>query len=460
MTVYTYVSNLDPSDHTGRIVLRGGALVVLRGQSADITSDEYAELYTRYNLVLGGVSPVPPSPIGEVMVDGSKNLLGPDGAVLLAMPSVPSGGSSPFTAIGGDGHSWMYGDYATGLHGYLAKLGTMLGLTPTNRGIPGAYVACDNQAPNLSGGGWVSTLQNLPRGNGGAPYLQASSLEVVDFGQNDLAQFGGGATSMGQIKSAIRSILSRIRAAGTGVFEDTDSSVSYSGFTSLSSTIINSGSSVHYASANGSTVTITVPSDFPGGTIALGLVAQYGITATHTFTVDGVAAGSLNTAGLAGLYTGKTNPNCNGVVQRFTNLAPGAHTIVDTVSAVGTIAYFDYWQVEAPEPPTILLLNQPRLLAAGYNVYTESGTPFTPTDAMVGQLNVALRQVAAEFDDKVIVVELDALMGANATYFATTAVGAPGPAHPNDAGHSLIATACLRAVQSRGIWLPAFAIAS
>ena len=44
MTVYTYIGNKDSRDHTARIILRGGGLVLLKGSYADLTDAEIAYL--------------------------------------------------------------------------------------------------------------------------------------------------------------------------------------------------------------------------------------------------------------------------------------------------------------------------------------------------------------------------------------------------------------------------------
>lgn len=91
MPIYTYIGNLDPSERTTALVLRGGALILRLGRSADLTMDEYDELFERYNLVPGSVPPpVPPAASGAVTTDGVGDLYGPDGTLILATASAVS----------------------------------------------------------------------------------------------------------------------------------------------------------------------------------------------------------------------------------------------------------------------------------------------------------------------------------------------------------------------------------
>ena len=259
---------------------------------------------------------------------------------------------------------------------------------------------------------------------------------------------------------AVRAMISRIRAAATGVFEDQHSSVvlSTSQWSGATQSTSNSGTTFVYSTVNGSTVTISVPADFPGGTIALGYQVQQGTSAAYTVTVDGLAAGNISTLGMATAVTNRTNNGMAGI-HRLTNVAPGAHTIVITTSSIVTAAAFDYWQIEAPNPPLVLLVGQPRLIAGGYQSYADFGNNFAVNDASVQQLNTAMMQLAAEFDSQVQFVPIDPLIGNNSAYFATGSH--LNNVHPNDAGHSMIAAACYAAAQrSSGIWVPGLATAS
>lgn len=97
MSVYTYIGNLDPSERTTALVLRGGALILRLGRSADLTTDEYDELFERYNLVPGSIPPpVPPSASGNITTDGVGHIYGPDGTLLIAVsePGDPLAGDS------------------------------------------------------------------------------------------------------------------------------------------------------------------------------------------------------------------------------------------------------------------------------------------------------------------------------------------------------------------------------
>lgn len=65
MTVYTYVSNKDSSDHTGIVVFRNGAATLKIGQWLDITLDELAALSTRFNMVEGQIGSGGQGAIGQ-----------------------------------------------------------------------------------------------------------------------------------------------------------------------------------------------------------------------------------------------------------------------------------------------------------------------------------------------------------------------------------------------------------
>jgi hypothetical protein len=365
---------------------------------------------------------------------------------------------SPYSTIIGMGNSYGTGQGATALHGHFAKIAAALGVPPAaflNLSVSGSYVDGDNNAPAANG--FATILQDIPATSGAAPYLAngQGTLYLIQFGLNEAAYFGATPNAINQFKSALRAVVSRARAGSTGVFEETHASVTLGGagaWTEIGARTNNSGAGVTYTATNGNTVTITVPADFPGGTIALGVLAQAAGAGVHTVTVDGVAAGTVDTRTLAGTVAGKGAPNINAAILRINGLSPGAHTIVDTVSLITALAYFDYWQIESPSPPTVILFTHPRCTPAGYAVYTAGGFAFTPTDSMVQAYCAATHQLALEFDSNVMVVDSDQLFQANPAYF-----NAGFLPHPNDAGYSLLAAAGLQAIQSRGLWLPSLA---
>jgi hypothetical protein len=396
---------------------------------------------------------------GGNVVDASGRLV----VVADALPSsVGSANSSPFTMLEAAGHSWAAGVAATNSHGYAAKLATILGITitpgilgQTSYAVGGSILASDNQSPAGNGFAWL--LQTITRANGGSPWAPGSGLVLIQHGANDLAKWGSGAGPISAIQSAMRVVLSRFRSAATGVFENNDATVVFgSGWAAYNggANYFYSGTTCQYTSTNASTVTISVPASFPGGTIAIGTPALAAGGAIFSASVDGGTAITWDTRTISQAVASKAVvANVTGYVKRLTGLAAGAHTIIITVSSITSFAYFDYWEAETPDPPTILLLLQPRLTANGY---TDLGGGLGDTD--IQKLNVALLSLAAEFGPAVIPVHLDQLFGANAAYYTTT-VG--NREHPNDAGHSLIATACLAALQTaQGPWLPTLATAS
>lgn len=69
MPIYTWVENVEKSDHTGRVELRGGALVLQRGKAADLTESEIALLRARGLVLAPGGDPVAASEIGSLYGD-------------------------------------------------------------------------------------------------------------------------------------------------------------------------------------------------------------------------------------------------------------------------------------------------------------------------------------------------------------------------------------------------------
>lgn len=380
-----------------------------------------------------------------VIVTTGASQLGPQGATGPQGPIGPQGPpgadtATPFTKMEGFGHSYMTGTGATSNHGYFAKMSAMLtdvngsAVSSTNFGVSGSALAGNTNS------GYVTILQDLPRANGGGPYLQASSLAIIDFFIND--PFFYSFTNLDiMFKSALRTSVSRIRAASTGVFEDTDASIAYGAnwTQNAGNSAYGSGSTNHSTGTSGSNFTITVPSDFPGGTIAIGFIAANNSHNVWSVTVDGGAATTLDTTNLSPTLDASGSALgfvTNGAVMRLAGLTPGTHSIVVTANSISGTAYFDYWQVEANEPPLVLIIGQYRL---------RPGSGRSTTDSQIAQGNIWMQAVTAEFDSLVKFVPVDTLFNKQAALYYDGL-------HPSDSGHSMIAAALLRTVDAYGVW--------
>ncbi len=334
------------------------------------------------------------------------------------------------------GHSYTTGFGASSqyVYGYTNVLASLLHAQSQNHGVGGAVASWNQTGANPGDGGYAKVLQDVKPTRTAAPYLPMSGVGIINYGINDLG--ADTSCSSGPFIQAERAIISRYRAAA--VFEESDSSVAFAAgggpaWGTVASTNDNSGSGYKSAGGNGNTYTITVPSDFPGGTIDIGLIATQGSNgAVHTFTVDGSAAGSIDTRGIAATNSGKKT----GVVKRFTGLSAGAHTIVGTISSFTGSTYFDYWQIEAPQSRVVLVENLARMFT--YTIY--STWTCTPTDSNVAAANTALTSLVAEFDSSVIMVDADSALAKTQANFAGD------NAHPNDQGYAKIAAVNYKAL--------------
>lgn len=336
-----------------------------------------------------------------------------------------------FTALEVAGHSIAAGSAATSDdRDYAGLLAGRLGIVETNRAIGGGRaVRADN--------GWGKVLQEWPRSARGAPYGPVSSLALAHYGVNDL---GWEATGSGfpAYRHAMRTILSRMLASA--VFENTDASVAYSaGWTQIAATNKNSGSSYRRATANGEVVTITVPADYNGEVIALGLAADPSQGAAHTVRVDGQVHGTIDTRNAA-----TAEPNGLGFVYRLT-AAPGSHVITITADTVLTETRFDYWQIEAEASPSdfrVVLVSVIRIL--NWDQWVNNPAPEKPYDAdddMALDMLEAERSLAGEFGDNVTFVDVDQALNKYPPYFYDNA-------HLTNDGHAAIYRALYTAVAS------------
>jgi hypothetical protein len=247
-------------------------------------------------------------------------------------------------------------------------------------------------------------------------------------------------------KNALRTAVSRYRAGG--VFEaetNPGSSITYSGaggadWTNVGNNFeIMSGSGYRNTGVNGATYTITTPADFPGGTVAVGIAFNAGNLATHTWTVNGSAAGSVSGTGqyASGRFIVHT--------KRFTGLAAGTNTIVGTVSGITGSAILDFWQIEAANPPAVLLPLANRFY--NYSLYGAPTAPWTylPTDTDRTQIDNAITAIKNEFDSSVITVDTDSVLTKSQQNFMADG------AHLNPLGNSKLAAQMYKALATAPI---------
>lgn len=343
---------------------------------------------------------------------------------------------APVDAFGAYGHSYAAGVGAAAGAGYVEKMARLLkASTAVNRGVGGAQLGAAEGGPGEGGIGAI--LQGFVPGRTAAPYLSAFApgapgFQFVDwhYGTNDAGEHD----LPEAFRHAVRSSFARLRAAR--VFEEDDASLAFVGYNAgtLAYTLMNSGSAVRQMTAGAATVTWTLPADFEGGAVAMRWVYGGNYDSTITFTVDGVAAGSLALDKDADHYPGN-----GSVTHRLVNLTPGAHTIVATIDPLTTI-WFDCAEIEGSTPPLILAHSIMRL--PDYTAGTAGTYPVPLSDARIDAYNRIIEEVAAEFDERVRVVrETEDIL-------LTPGRLADDSLHPNEVGHAAIASATVGVLES------------
>jgi len=289
-----------------------------------------------------------------------------------------------------------------------------------------------------------SSFTNLP--NSQAPHAAGQATTLICWGLNDvLASYTtwltNGITSW---THSMRSVISRSQASL--LYYLNDSTITSSGFTQVANTTAtnpngSTGSAgVLQATASGSTLTITIPSDFPGGTIA---VSFRGTADTDT----GTASVNWTTSGSNASISGSTTLSAQGyagyqvpVTKRFVcTVADAGKTIVATTTISSSQVNFDSWWIESTYPQPVLVMNTPR---ANYGSFWAINTPTSYTPAM----NTATNGVVAEFGSNVAIVDVDtiwfnrsATLAANMTSSQTTVqITTSGPNWPWQGGNAIM----------------------
>lgn len=247
------------------------------------------------------------------------------------------------------GHSYLAGGVVTHAdRQYVTSLAGMLRADVIDIAVGGAEIANDEAWGGATNGkgGWAYVLQSVVPFRGTSPYEPEDFFPLVHFGINDVLQHSHDGTGNPRtiFKTALRTVLSRLSAAR--LFEDTDGSVVFGGSGGTWQTVLdmrrNSGSSYRPIPGNGATFTITLPADFEGGSIAIGLIAWPAGDGQITWT--GTASQLPATTSLAGLAyaaggSAARRDSSNGHVVRVTGLiaSDASKTIIGTYgSGAGT----------------------------------------------------------------------------------------------------------------------------
>jgi hypothetical protein len=218
----------------------------------------------------------------------------------------------------------------------------------------------------------------------GYGYVARIPLSVFYWGINDLASqavYEWGTRFL----HPLRAVIARSRCAW--VAEDTHSSVVRGGTNAwgASTGVLSGSASTGTASPNGgpgaSTLTITVPDDYPGTALDFAFLWAANAGATVTFTIDGATTGfTLNGAATNSINFNNGDKRGRGAVKnnegvaRIEGLAPGRHTVVISTTAAASTIYFDWWGIEALEAPLTVIVDLNRLPNNTYGYYGKSST--------------------------------------------------------------------------------------
>lgn len=310
----------------------------------------------------------------------------------------------------GYGHSYVAGTGLAPDDTFLALVCRRYGLPVVNQGIGGSSIQSR----------LLATL-------GTVPPSARTQLSIVMWGINDLGAFG---PSLGGYRAALRLLVSRLRTAIGDIHSYRDPAVTFDG-----SWVDAAGEKV---TTRAGAFTWRSPASFAGGDVAFIVTARPGFGARYAFTLDGHRAGTFDTRGLA---PAPPAPDVSTPVGYRVAVPAGAHVIRCQIGDLERGANLVGWQVEARRTGLVVLVEQPRLKS--YDVYRIIHAPYIPTNRSVLALNRTIAAVAAEFDNHVIVVNADRMIGGRQRYFQADGL------HPTATGDRLIAGAIESAIASR-----------
>ncbi len=319
-----------------------------------------------------------------------------------------------------------------------SRLASRLRAVEINHAKGASALSCDNE-PNREGalwateGGWVTVLQTaVPEARTGHPMLCPQQLVVLMNGQLEWAIAGDRTPDL--YPGVLRTVLRRLRAAA--LYHDTHPSVRIMGLQErFEGRTRNSGNGMTLLKSEKAAVDIDVPEWYPGG-LAIDVGGTYfeHAAADVVVTLDGEQLGVFEGTKLAPATVGTENPDLSPWSYRIDGslLSPGKHRIrLEYVNVKGW-GSFNYWQIEAIQPPLILLPEALRMpgewdtapVKSNFNVYEE--------DRLV--IDALQRGVAREFEDgNVQYVPLQDLMDFEQELYSEDQL------HPNAHGADLIA---------------------
>jgi hypothetical protein len=262
---------------------------------------------------------------------------------------------SPFLLV--HGHSIALGAGASDQERlrFTRLVADRLGLAERNLAVGGAIAHWPTYG-DVGDGGYPAVL-----GHDRVPVLGTGGVGLLFYGLNDLAVLGG---RLRPYREAMRTMISRLRARVVSRLEGR-----------------------HRAR-------LELPPGLSGGTAAVGFTVAPDARAGVRFSTGD----RLELTGGEVCFAGRAN----AVVKRL-DIAVETEAIEIEISGAGVTV--DYWQLEADPAPLVGVLTQ--FPPANYDLW--AGWPASPVsdEDVVEALNPATRDVAAEFDSGVTLVELE-----------------------------------------------------
>jgi hypothetical protein len=287
------------------------------------------------------------------------------------------------------GHSYYQGNFGT--HGPAGRadsiMRSLFGLAPIAETKNHAMVGARATWNGNSQGGWTRLIQNEKGNlvNPGYPDICYDGAFFLGWGINDLGNAGNTAQHNTAYQHALRTCISRCRAAR--VWDDGNAAFTY-GTAGTGFAVQNfqwetsSGDSYHSATVTTTaTISWTVPADYHGGPIVFCFLSKPGVLGA-TFTFGGTA-GITGTVSTSNILPAASGAGRIPVVRRITTLtaANAGQTITIAATAIdggGSADFLGAW-IESPYPPPVLVANTPKLQALGYANYT-----FTYASSLTG----------------------------------------------------------------------------